>query len=96
VHLTVLACDLDGTLAEHGQVAAETWDVLRRAREAGLALLLVTGRVLDTFAADGPFAEVFEAVLAEEGAAVYFTRNDGVMLPFGRLAPDCGTPSSPR
>jgi hydroxymethylpyrimidine pyrophosphatase-like HAD family hydrolase len=88
MHLRVLALDLDGTLAEDGVVAPETWTTLRRAKDAGLALLLVTGRTLDTFASGGPFAETFEAIVAEDGAVVYFPRNDSVMLPFGRLAPE--------
>lgn len=88
MYLKILACDLDGTLAEDGHVAPATWDALRSARRAGLTLVLVTGRRLATFAADGPFAEVFEAIVAEDGAAVYFTRNDAVVLPFGRIAPE--------
>jgi hydroxymethylpyrimidine pyrophosphatase-like HAD family hydrolase len=88
VHLKVLALDLDGTLAQGGVVAPETWESLRRAKDAGLALLLVTGRTLDSFASEGPFAEVFEAIVAEDGAVVYFPRNDSVMLPFGRVAPE--------
>ncbi len=36
MHLTVLACDLDGTLANHGKVASETWEMLRQAKTAGL------------------------------------------------------------
>ncbi len=88
MHLKVLAFDLDGTIAEDGVVAAETWRVLRRAQRAGRALLLVTGRALDTFTAEGPFAEVFEAIVAENGAAVFFPRNDSVVLPFGHLDAD--------
>ena len=87
MHIKVFACDLDGTLARDGVVAPETWSMLRRARRAGLTLLLVTGRRLETFAADGPFAELFEAIVAEDGAAVYCPRNDTVILPFGRLEP---------
>lgn len=85
MYLKVLACDLDGTLAEAGQIAPATWDSLRQARAAGLTLVLVTGRRLETFAAEGPFAELFEAIVAENGAAVYFPRRDSVILPFGQL-----------
>lgn len=88
MRLRVLALDLDGTIAENGVVAAETWKVLRQAKAAGMALLLVTGRTLDSFASGGPFAEVFEAIIAEDGAVVYFPRNDSVMLPFGRVSPE--------
>lgn len=87
MHLTVLACDLDGTLADHGHIAPETWEALRHAKNAGLALLLVTGRTLQTFAPEGPYAELFEAIIAEDGAVVYFPRRDDVVLPFGHLAP---------
>lgn len=86
-HLIVLACDLDGTLAEDGQVAAETWDMLRQAKIAGITIVLVTGRALDSFAAEGPYAELCEAIVAEDGAVVYFPRRDTVALPFGRLDP---------
>ncbi|MEZ4701826.1 MAG: DUF5752 family protein [Rhodothermales bacterium] len=87
MHLHVLACDLDGTLAEDGVVSRETWGQLRRARRAGIALVLVTGRRLETFAENGPFAELFEAIVAEDGAAIYFPRNDSVLMPFGRVEP---------
>ncbi len=87
MHLIVLACDLDGTLAEGGQVASETWNVLRQAKTAGLSIILVSGRSLDSFAAEGPYAELCEAIVAEDGAVVYFPRRDTVALPFGRLAP---------
>lgn len=42
-----LATDYDGTLATHGQVDEETLDALKRLRESGRKLLLVTGRHLD-------------------------------------------------
>lgn len=85
MHLMTLACDLDGTLAEGGQVAAETWAALRRLKASSWSLVLVTGRVLQTFTPEGPFAEVFDAIVAEDGAVVYFPRRDIVTLPFGRL-----------
>lgn len=90
MYLKILACDLDGTLAQHGEIAPATWRALRDARQAGVTLVLVTGRRLETFAAEGPYAEMFEAIVAEDGAAVYFPRNDSVVLPFGRLAPEIG------
>ncbi|HEX9926134.1 MAG TPA: DUF5752 family protein [Anaerolineae bacterium] len=86
MHLTVLACDLDGTLAEHDRVAPETWQALRQAKAAGLTLMLVTGRRLDSFNDNGLFAELCEAIVAENGAVVYFPRRDTVALPFGQLA----------
>lgn len=86
-HLLVLACDLDGTLIEQGKATADTWETLRLAKIAGLVLILVTGRTLDSFTSGGPFTELFEAIVAENGAAVYFSRRDAVALPFGTLEP---------
>jgi hydroxymethylpyrimidine pyrophosphatase-like HAD family hydrolase/DNA-binding NarL/FixJ family response regulator len=85
VHLTVLACDLDGTLAEKGRVAVATWQALRSAKTAGIVLILVTGRTLDQFLGQGSFGELFEAIVAENGAVVHFPRRDVVELPFGRV-----------
>ena len=41
-----LATDYDGTLAHDGRVTAETLDALRRLRESGRKLILVSGRRL--------------------------------------------------
>jgi len=84
-HLVVIASDFDGTLAREGKVTAETWQMLHQAKLAGLALILVTGRNLDSFLPDGPFAEFCEAIVAENGAVVYFPRRDKIDLPFGQL-----------
>jgi hydroxymethylpyrimidine pyrophosphatase-like HAD family hydrolase/CheY-like chemotaxis protein len=85
-HLKVLASDLDGTLAQDGVVPPETWDLLRRAKISGLTLILATGRVIDSFINEGPFAELFEAIVAEDGAVIFFPRKNLVRLPFGRLS----------
>lgn len=94
-YLKVVACDLDGTLAEHGQPAAETWEALREARSDGVSpvVILVTSHTLDDFAVAVPRAHIMgeaalcDAVVAENGAVVYFPRSDTVTLPFGHLAP---------
>jgi hypothetical protein len=85
VHLTVFACDFDGTLADEGQVDPATWDALRAARMAGMVHILVTGRALDSIIGSGPFEELFEAIVAENGAVVQLTRRNKVALPFGAL-----------
>jgi len=86
-HLIVLATDFDGTLAMNGHVTPETWEMLRQAKTAGLSVVLVTGRTLESFITEGPFHELCEAVVAENGAIVYFPRRDIVTFPFGRLTP---------
>jgi len=87
-HLTVLACGLEGTLAEDdGRVAIETWQALRQAKTAGMSIILVTSQTWESLSAEGLYAELCEAIVAEGGAVVYFPRRDTVALPFGRLAP---------
>jgi hydroxymethylpyrimidine pyrophosphatase-like HAD family hydrolase len=72
MYCRVLACDYDGTGAANGRLAPEIEAVLRAARSLGFVTLLVTGRVLeDLHAADVAFA-AFDAVVAENGAIVWF------------------------
>jgi hydroxymethylpyrimidine pyrophosphatase-like HAD family hydrolase len=66
-----LAADYDGTLAHHGQIDDDTWAALRRLRESGRKLVMVTGRQLDDLLAIVPHPEVFDRIVAENGALVY-------------------------
>jgi hypothetical protein len=69
----VLACDYDGTLACEGGVAAVTVAALRRVRESGRKVVLVTGRLLDDLRAVFPDVDtLFDAVVPENGALLYF------------------------
>ena len=90
LHFVALASDLDGTLTHDpaGRVDAATWELLRQLKTSGFTIILVTGRSLETFAAGGPFSELCEAIVAENGAIVYFPRRDAVIFPFGRLPPE--------
>ena len=67
----VLACDYDGTIAHHGHVDDETIAAFRRFRDTGRRLILVTGRELQDLLAVCPCVEVFDRVVAENGAVVY-------------------------
>jgi hydroxymethylpyrimidine pyrophosphatase-like HAD family hydrolase/CheY-like chemotaxis protein len=84
-HLKVIATDFDGTLVRDGVVPPKTWDLLRQAKTAGLTLILATGRVLATFINTGPFSEIFEVIVAEDGAVVFFPRKNVVKQPFGSI-----------
>jgi hydroxymethylpyrimidine pyrophosphatase-like HAD family hydrolase len=66
-----LATDYDGTIAHDGHVDQSTIAALERARDAGLRLILVTGRELaDLFNVfDRP--ELFARIVAENGALLY-------------------------
>src|SRR6266487_915942 len=66
-----LACDYDGTIAHHGKVAEETIEALQRVRASGRKLLLVTGRVLDDLISVFPRLDLFDRVVAENGALLY-------------------------
>ena len=67
----VLAADFDGTLARDGTVAATTLAALERVAATGRKLVLVTGRELDDLLAIFPGIEVFDRVVAENGALLY-------------------------
>lgn len=66
-----LATDYDGTLAHDGRVDEPTVAALRRLRESGRRLILVTGRQLDDLQRVFPEIELFERVVAENGALLY-------------------------
>ncbi len=66
-----LACDYDGTIAHNGRVDAVTIDALKRLLATGRHLILVTGRELPELLEILPEIELFEWVVAENGALLY-------------------------
>lgn len=66
-----LATDYDGTLASHGQVAVTTLKALQRYRQSGRRLIMVTGRELPDLKNVFLELEVFDLVVAENGALLY-------------------------
>jgi hydroxymethylpyrimidine pyrophosphatase-like HAD family hydrolase len=69
----VLATDYDGTLATNGLVSQEAVRALERLRASGRRLILVTGReVRDLLHALSPLDLLFECVVAENGAVLYW------------------------
>src|SRR5947207_6880731 len=73
VNVHVLACDYDGTVADGGRCSPEMIQALDRVRESGRKVLLVTGRVLpDLKAVCTDIDRMFDAVVAENGALLYF------------------------
>src|SRR3712207_5046189 len=67
----LLATDYDGTLATDGRVSAETAEALRAVLATGRKLVLVTGRELGELMEVHPELEIFERVVAENGALLY-------------------------
>src|SRR5262245_39439040 len=66
-----LATDYDGTLAEHGRVEDVSRAALVRFRESGRKLILVTGRQLDDLIDVFSGYDVFDRIVAENGAVFY-------------------------
>jgi len=68
----VLATDYDGTIASQGVVDYETRAALARLRESGVTLILVTGRELEELLTLFPGIELFDLVVAENGALLFW------------------------
>ena len=66
-----LATDYDGTLAQHGRVTDATIAALVKLRDSGRKLILVTGREMDELLSIFPAVNLFERVVAENGALIY-------------------------
>ncbi len=66
-----LACDYDSTLADQGTVRDSTVTALRHLAASGRKLILVTGRELDDLRRVFPKHEVFDRIVAENGAILY-------------------------
>jgi hydroxymethylpyrimidine pyrophosphatase-like HAD family hydrolase len=66
-----LCCDYDGTIAHHGRVSDATIAALENLRASGRSLLLVTGRELDDLEKVFPRLDLFDRVVAENGALIF-------------------------
>jgi len=71
VRYTALAVDYDGTLAWDGVVSDDTLAALERLVASGRRLILVTGRELPDLVQVFPQHEIFERIVAENGALLY-------------------------
>src|SRR5213079_339001 len=71
VRYHVLAADYDGTLAHHGLIDDLTWASLKQLRESGRKLVMVTGRQLDELLGLLQHPEMFDRIVAENGAVLY-------------------------
>lgn len=67
----ILATDYDGTLAHGGLVSERTVDALKRLLGSGRRLLMVTGREIPDLLRVCECIDLFELVVAENGALLY-------------------------
>jgi hydroxymethylpyrimidine pyrophosphatase-like HAD family hydrolase len=72
VFFKALACDFDGTLASDDRIGPAVRDALERAGKARLRLILVTGRTFFELTRVCDCIELFDAVVAENGAVIYY------------------------
>lgn len=76
-----IAIDFDGTLTEKERLEEEVVTSLRAARQSGLRLLLVTGRILTELHRVCPAVdELFDLIVAENGAVVSSARHGNRLL----------------
>ena len=86
----VAAVDLDGTLTSRGCVSTKALEAIDRARQNGLVVVLVTGRIGVELAAEFPhIADHFDALVLENGAvAVTDGRTHRLAAPVDRVLAD--------
>ena len=71
MYFLALATDYDGTIAHHGVVDARTYEALKRFKETGRRLILVTGRDLPDLKRVFPEFTLYDRIVAENGAVIY-------------------------
>jgi hypothetical protein len=81
-----IAADYDGTLANEGRVAKDTLRMLQRVRESGRKIVLITGRELESLQSVFTQLDVFDLIVAENGALLYHpsTRDEKLL---GKILP---------
>lgn len=69
---SVLALDYDGTIAREGKLDPNVRAAIDEARARGIVVILVTGRILSDLRRVAGDLELFDAVVAENGAVLAF------------------------
>jgi HAD superfamily hydrolase (TIGR01484 family) len=85
VHISVIATDFDGTISQGDQLAPEAGRALRRWREAGRIAVLVSGRSFEFLRHLQEREQMFDLIVAENGAILYNPHSDEMRLPFGEV-----------
>jgi hydroxymethylpyrimidine pyrophosphatase-like HAD family hydrolase len=77
MNFRLLATDYDGTIARHGDVEDSTIDALLRWKDSGRQLLLVTGREMPDLRHVFSRWNIFDGIVAENGALIYWPGANG-------------------
>lgn len=75
-----LASDFDGTIAKDGEIDEATLAALQRWRQAERQIILITGRRLDDFLQIFAPVQIFDLVVAENGAVLYHPQQQTTRL----------------
>ncbi|MFZ1178398.1 MAG: HAD-IIB family hydrolase, partial [Mycobacterium sp.] len=76
----VIAVDFDGTLASDGQLSPGVVEAVDQARQTGLTLVLVTGRIGAELQAEFPhIVDHFDALVLENGAVIVAKGHEGAL-----------------
>lgn len=86
MYFMALALDYDGTLAYEEKVSAETIEALTKVKASGRKLIMVTGRQLDELKQIFDRLDLFDLVVAENGALIYAPQFETQRL-LGELPP---------
>lgn len=83
MYFVALATDYDGTLAHDGAIDEPTLQAMRDLKASGRRLLLVTGREMPDLERVCPHLDLFDLVIAENGALLYepATKKDVLLAP---------------
>ena len=76
----VFATDYDGTLAHHGVVEPHAIAALERLRASGRKAFMVTGRELEDLRQIFSRLDLFDVIVAENGALLYYPNSEEVEL----------------
>ncbi len=77
---SVLALDYDGTLAEHGRLDPDVRSAIGEARARGIAVIVVTGRILEDLREVSGDLSWADAYVCENGAVIALPGGDPRML----------------
>ena len=76
----LLATDYDGTIAHHGAVDPSTVVAMQRFKESGRKVILVTGREIPDLESVFSETAIFDLIVAENGALLYWPITKKVQL----------------
>lgn len=85
MHISVIATDFDGTVSQGDNLHPEVGQALHRWREAGHFSILVSGRPFEFLRELQDRVQLFDLLVAENGAVLYNPRTDEMRLPFGQV-----------